>query len=391
MESGEKKFMIMMLVPDLPVNLHQIRGGVHAAVISLLEGFSNNKDANIHVITFTNKVSSTMEVEFSNNCNITYMREGIFKYHLLNYIFFSTIKLKNTVNKLKPDIIHYQVGNAFLFSKLLLKKRTPYFQTIHGFSNYEAKIKHRLIDKIKWKLNYLINVKYMIDNIIHLSHFSDNIHLNERIKNKRIIPNAVKSNYFSIEPKKKFESKLLFIGQLDTNKNALYAIELLYALSRQDHEFTLEIAGGMSDRAYYKLLLDKIKELDIQDKITFHGWINEEEKIKLLKKTDILIVPSYHESYPMVVLEGLAAAKIILANHTGGIPEIIHNNNIGYLLNINKKEDWVKSVQFVKEHNEVRLQIQDNARKYASNRFSCETVAKETYNFYKQISLHANN
>ena len=53
------------------------------------------------------------------------------------------------------------------------------------------------------------------------------------------------------------------------------------------------------------------------------GTVVGEKKERLLRKADFLVLPSYHEGLPMVVVEAMAAGLAIVATPVGGIPEIV--------------------------------------------------------------------
>ena len=53
------------------------------------------------------------------------------------------------------------------------------------------------------------------------------------------------------------------------------------------------------------------------------GWVSGEEKKKYLSNSNILVLPSYHEGFPVVILEAMASGSAVIATDVGAIPEMI--------------------------------------------------------------------
>ena len=209
---------VIILVPGLQKNLEEIKGGVHSALKNLLHGFSS-QDIYIRVLSFTNEVKTETLIQYSSKIEIIYVPEGPFPFHSLNYLFLGPFILKKHIRAFNPDIIHYQTGNSFMFTRLLGLIGRKYLLTIHGMASEEAKRKKKIIDKITWRFNALIHLLMKPENVIHLSRFSKNKHIETKKSKDIIIPNAVVPAFFNVPLKNKTENKLLYIGIIDNNKN----------------------------------------------------------------------------------------------------------------------------------------------------------------------------
>ncbi len=375
---------ILLLVPGLPLNLENIKGGVNSATLNLLEG-CKIFDINIQVISFTNEVKNKITIPFSSKINIIYIPEGRFNYHALNYLLIVPFKLRNQIKIIKPDLIHFEVGNSFMLSKLFGIYKTKYLLTIHGMSYDEAKHKIKIKDKIIWYFNGLIqNIMYP-KYIIHLSNFSKKKF--DCMKNQifDIIPNAVPDKYFNIPIKTKTDNNLLYIGLIDVNKNILHLLKSLKDLISKGYKYTLNIVGDFYSKKYKNIISAYIYDNDLDNYIHFNGWVSKSELIPFIQKSDILVVCSMHESLPMVIAECMSSGKVVIASDVGGIPEMIKDNETGFLFSLNHENELTEKLIMLYDNNITCNKIANNARKHGYKYYNTNIVAKKTIDFYKLI------
>lgn len=100
----------------------------------------------------------------------------------------------------------------------------------------------------------------------------------------------------------------------------------------------------------------------VSDRVLFTGAISRDEVNEIMGKSEICIVPSLWENYPMVVLEAMAAGCAIAAAKRGGIPEIITDNQNGLLFNPNAPKDIFRAVNSLLIDEPYRLQLANAGR-----------------------------
>lgn len=374
---------IMILVPGLPLNMDNIRGGVHSAVNNLLKGFSNF-DVEVRVLSFSRetKPGETVKNVITDKIEVHYPNEGPYPYHSLNYFFKGPAILKKHILEFNPDIIHYQEGSSFMFTRLKGLYNKKYLQTIHGMGYAEAKRKKKAKDKITWYFNGILQMKMLPENIIHLSQFSVNLFAKRNIKYSAIIPNAIIPQYFKLAPKTKTTNSLLYIGVIDNNKNLIFLLQALTELIKRNKEYKVNVLGDYLSDVYRQMIQKYVAENNLEHHVIFNGWVPQTTVMKFIESSDILVVSSKHESLPMVIAESMAAGKVVAASAVGGIPEMINHGVDGYLFKLEDPNGLVNILDELYDNDERIQQISKKAIESAQ-RYECSNVAEKTIAFYK--------
>ena len=155
----------------------------------------------------------------------------------------------------------------------------------------------------------------------------------------------------------KLEDKpiVLFVGNLIKRKNV---DSLLEAKKIAHSDYYLVVVG---DGPLYKKLTKKVEDDNIHD-VIFTGARDDVENI--IPSCDVLILPSFSESFGLVLIEALACGKPVIGSDVGGITEII-NDDVGLLVNPKKVSSIAKAIDNIINDNDLRLVLSMNARSRA--------------------------
>ncbi len=132
-----------------------------------------------------------------------------------------------------------------------------------------------------------------------------------------------------------------FIGRLVTEKGIiefLHAIPLI--LEKQPDVHFLIIGAGILDREVDKNIRDK----PWSKQVTKLGWVEHDKIPDYISALKLLVVPSYDEGLPNLVLEAFGCDTPVLASNAGGIPDLITNNVTGFTLEIITPEEIADAV-----------------------------------------------
>lgn len=131
-------------------------------------------------------------------------------------------------------------------------------------------------------------------------------------------------------PKEK-EKLICFVGTVEPRKGVDYGIRAFAEFAAAHPDYRLVIAGsfmtGYSDTKYCKSLLRLIKELGVEDHVTFAGRIDDEEKRRLYERSQILLFPSLLEGYGWVLVEAMSYKMPVVAFDNSAIPYTVNDTN----------------------------------------------------------------
>ena len=175
--------------------------------------------------------------------------------------------------------------------------------------------------------------------------------------------NSVDINKFSAKENDSFkkENKLedkpivLFVGNLIKRKNV---DSLLEAKKIARSDYYLVVVG---DGPQFKKLTKKVEDENIKG-VVFTGSRNDVEDI--IPSCDVLVLPSFSESFGLVLIEALACGKPVIGSDVGGITEII-NDDVGLLVDPKKVSSIARAIDKIINDEDLRLILSLNARNRA--------------------------
>lgn len=191
-------------------------------------------------------------------------------------------------------------------------------------------------------------------------------------KKSRVIYNGISPEFlkkaYENELNMKTPYRITYIGRLSREKGVSLLLKAFAGLL-EEYDAELSIVGDGTERQELEKLADT---LHIADKVTFCG--QQMDIHKYLKNTSIFVYPSTcQEVFGISIIEAMAYGIPCIANHVGGIPEIIENNKNGFLTSQPTSEQILFSLKKVirmLETNEIDRISQ--SEKETACRFSIE-------------------
>lgn len=232
----------------------------------------------------------------------------------------------------KEDIIHFHVASYGSFFRKyilykILRKDTKQIFHLHGGGFINFYISSNKV--IKYFIKDMLNG---CDLIINVSNYM----LEEMKKEFPSISNKVVKIYNGIDSNINstgFENKgntILYFGKLIEYKGIYDFIEVLISLKEfiNEKKWNVIIAGDGEVERVNKLIL----EMQLDSFVSVVGWVAGKEKEEVLNKAKIVVIPSHVESFGIAAIEAMAYGNSIVSTDVGALPEIIKNNENGFVI-----------------------------------------------------------
>lgn len=125
-----------------------------------------------------------------------------------------------------------------------------------------------------------------------------------------------------------FPPMLLFLGRLSREKGVDDLLRA-FALLAKDHPAVRLVCAGDGNQ---QRVIALAKALGVERALQLPGWVEKEDKEKLLSSAAIFVLPSHIEAMPMSLLEAMAWGVPVVATRVGSVPEVIADGEIGVLV-----------------------------------------------------------
>ena len=255
--------------------------------------------------------------------------------YLFGLFFYFDIKLIYYIWKIlktkRIDVIHFHGNTALWFNALRLLgfyKKIPYifhahksgiknFKTFWRKANYIYKIKALFI----WPLFVVqdfLTVK-TADAIIAVSQSEKDIFINDyRCPSEKVfvVENGIDTKRFTIKTKKtKDILNIMFVGFLRELKNVEKIFSVMKVLAEKGKSPILKIVGR-GNKSYISKLKSISKDLDIDKKIIWKGYIPYPKLPNVYAENDILLLLSHSEGLPKVILEAISCGLRVVSSRS---------------------------------------------------------------------------
>lgn len=168
----------------------------------------------------------------------------------------------------------------------------------------------------------------------------------------------------------RFSNRLLYLGWYIKAKGVYELVDAVDILVRQGESIHLDFFGTKEASN----LREYVQKKKLQDVITVHDWIEDEDKIKVLRESTMLILPSHSEGVPNVILEAMATHTPIIATPVGGMQELLEDERNCLLSKVNDPKDLSEKISRLFYDQELRLRLAARAYDEACNQYDILVV-----------------
>jgi len=154
---------------------------------------------------------------------------------------------------------------------------------------------------------------------------------------------------------------ILSVGRLHAVKNYEFLIDACVELKAAGLNFRCRIAGEGEERGR---LQDLIRKSRLENEIELLGRISRERLPSLYSQADVVALTSHSEGIPQTLMEAMAMERVVLAPAITGIPELIVNEQTGFLYQPNSMPDFLVKLAHIAAASLSLNELRQEARQY---------------------------
>lgn len=254
------------------------------------------------------------------------------------------------------DIVHNHFGWQLLLFKDLIA--APIVTTLHGI----------LSEPTERYMHTLLKNEPFIS--ISKSQRRHNTHL----RYIATVYNGIRVSRFKFEANP--QNYLVFLGRIHPHKGPEHAIQIA---RRTGNRLIIAAKIDPFEQHYFDT---KIAPLIDDQQIQFVGEVNHAQKVRLLKNAKAMISPiQWDEPFGITTIESLACGTPVLALNRGAMPEILINNQTGFLCkNVN---------EIVKRVGDIGKIDREVCRSHVENHFSAQRMTQGYLKAYERVITRA--
>lgn len=291
-------------------------------------------------------------------------------------------EIQREIHTNKPDVVHIHMSykgsfiRKYLIHNLCKRNEIPDIIHLHGseFKKWYDETSGFMKMKIK---QLLLEAKAFV---VLGDKWEQAIKEIEQKTKTVVVSNTVAVPQESVNWNEPFS--ILFLGVLIKRKGVSDLLKATKIMKEKltINEFNVIIAGiGPEENNLKK----EAKDLNIESIVDFVGWTDGEMKKKLLKKCQMLVLPSYNEGLPIAILEAMSYAMPIVASNVGDISSAVIDGVNGSLIESGNVEMLANELCKIIENKSLYERYSINSKKICNEYFSDEkyfNIFNDLYN-----------
>ena len=330
----------------------------------------------VHIISFRNADIPGAKVHFLNNHGFISISPVASLLSRSGYILW-TRKIKRLVNKINPDILHAHWATSYGLLAALTGFH-PFMLSTWGSDILISPKRHRLMKKIVEfnlrKADAVTATSKMLSQATKKFIYDD--------KPVHIVPFGVDTKLFSPSEFTPRTNDLCIgvVKSLEEEYGIEYLIRAFKIVIVKGFDCKLLIVGSGSLK---EKLISITKRLQLSKLVTFTGRINNDDVVNYLHKMDIFVMPSLSESFGVAVIEASSCEIPIIASDIGGLPEVLLNNETGFLVPPKEVEAIASKIISLIKNPSLRKKMGTQGRKLVESSYDfhrCGSLMQKQYN-----------
>lgn len=193
-----------------------------------------------------------------------------------------------------------------------------------------------------------------------------------------LVPNPIEDELFGKNSPEK-SNEVVFVGHVLRTKGIEELISAWNLINDKSNDFKLKIIGPVESE--YKKYLDSII---VSNDIEFCGPMKHKETLDRISHARVLVLPSYTEGFPNVVLEAMAVGTFVIATPVGSIPEMLANGR-GAIVPVKDVDSLANELLSAIQNEELTSVAVEKAHLFAQASYSSSSVIEKMKRSWRKM------
>jgi glycosyltransferase involved in cell wall biosynthesis len=168
-------------------------------------------------------------------------------------------------------------------------------------------------------------------------------------------------------------TRIIAVGRLSPEKGQAGLLEVFAEIGRDHHDVELILVGDGPEADRLHALATT---LGISERVRFAGRLGEEDTLNEIAAADILVLPSFMEGLPIVLMEAMAVGTAVVASRVAGIPELVEDDKNGLLFTPSDWDALAKCIRRLVDDVALREKLAENGRAVVAEEFDVDRSAE---------------
>jgi glycosyltransferase involved in cell wall biosynthesis len=348
---------------------------------ALLEGFKLvPDDIEVHVVSCFQKAPISSPEKLAGNIHYHSLQVSNIGWLKTGYMGCSRA-VRRKLREIKPDIVHGQ-GTERDCAINAVQSGFPNVITIHGnMAKVAALIRAKPLTYYWLAARFERWCLRKTDGVVAISSYTAKA-VAPYAKRVWLIPNAVHHDFFRVERQADSTKRLVCIANVSPWKNQTGLIAALDPL-RRELDFQIRFVGALGGQdAYSTMFRSMVAE---RDWCVFTGALERDSLCRELSAATAVVLPSFEDNCPMVILEAAAVGIPVAAANIGGIPDLIEDGRTGLLFDPRDTASIRNAVRAILLDNHKATTMAEIARSACLEKHGPRTVAQRHLQVYDQV------
>ena len=129
-------------------------------------------------------------------------------------------------------------------------------------------------------------------------------------------------------------------------------------------------------------LKNMIKQYNLEKQVHCVG--HQVNVTQYVAASDVIVLPSYFETFGLSLAEGMAMGKPGVTYNIGGCPEVVQNNKTGFVVDYKNEEAFYQKLLLLSKDKKLYTQMATNAKWDIKNRLSCDAMMTQLEQLYTE-------